>query len=399
MRRKGIFDGLVKSHKSDGTVKNSRCKAHESLGMRRTYQYASVTKDEAQRRRWTFYEAVKFGFYQRGLTLVELVVALAISFIVIGAVYQAFTSQQRTYTIQDQVAEAQQNARVAMNILMRDLRMVGYGKPAGDVTINGKTYSHSIDVEQDPEEEDSDTITLVGCFGSPKGYLTKTADKDDGQITVKSTGNELSQIFDSARSNYIFIGGMGKLRVTVAPGSAEGILTLNGSLTKRYPTGVLSGSIGSGATQIPLRNTDGLRAGDILFLGEDRLIVRDVGTDTITIDTDPEVAGNQGISGSYPAGTYVNPIAVYRVTAVRYSIDSSSGSPVLRRNDEVEGNRTLAENVQELRIDPNDQDDQSLYNIWLTARTRVEDPNYTHPDTGDHYRTRQLESQVRLRNL
>ena len=68
------LDGLVKSHKSDGTVKNSRCKACESLGMKRTYQYAAVTKDEAQRRpsallravsmsngRWTFYEAVKLG--------------------------------------------------------------------------------------------------------------------------------------------------------------------------------------------------------------------------------------------------------------------------------------------------------------------------------------------------
>jgi len=51
-------DGLVKSHKSDGTVKSSRRKARESLGMRRTYQYAAVTKDEAQRRRWIFYEAV-----------------------------------------------------------------------------------------------------------------------------------------------------------------------------------------------------------------------------------------------------------------------------------------------------------------------------------------------------
>jgi hypothetical protein len=326
-------------------------------------------------------------------------VAMAISFIVVGAVYRTFTSQQRTYTIQDQVAEAQQSARVAMNILMRDLRMAGYGKPAGDVVIKGETYSHSIDVGQDPEEEGSDVITLVGCFGSPKGYLTKTADKDDGQITVKSTGNELSEIFDSGRSNYIFIGGMEKLEVTDAPGSEEGILTLNGSLTKRYPTGVLSGSVDPGATQIPLKSTDGLRAGDILFLGEDRLIVRDVGTDTITIDTDPEVAANQGISGGYSGGTFVNPIPVYRLTAVRYSIDSSSGSPVLRRNDEVEGNRTLAENVQELRIDPNDQDDQSLYNIWLTARTRVEDPDYTHPDTGDHYRTRQLESQVTLRNL
>jgi len=39
-----IFDGLVKSNKSDGTGKSSRCKACESLVMRRTYQYAAVTK-------------------------------------------------------------------------------------------------------------------------------------------------------------------------------------------------------------------------------------------------------------------------------------------------------------------------------------------------------------------
>jgi type II secretory pathway component PulJ len=330
------------------------------------------------------------------LTLIELVVALAISFIVIAAVYRTFTSQQKTYTVQDQVAEAQQNARVAVNILMRDLRMAGYGKPKGDVQIAGETYSHSIDVEQDAEQEDSDVIVVVGCFGSPNGYLTRTADKDDNQITVRSTGNELSQIFDSARSDYIFIGGVEKVRVTDAPGSVEGILTLNGSLVKRYPTGVLSGSVESGATQIPLKSTEGLRAGDILFLGQNRLIVRDVGTSTITIDTDPEVAANQGISGSYSEGMFVNPIPVYRLTAVRYSVDSSSGSPVLRRNDEVEGNRTLAENIQELRIDPNDQDDQSLYTLTLTARTRIKDPDYLE---NDGFRRRILESQVRLRNL
>ena len=48
-----------KNHKMDGTVKNSRCKARKSLGMRRTHKYAAVTEDEAQHRRWTFYEAVK----------------------------------------------------------------------------------------------------------------------------------------------------------------------------------------------------------------------------------------------------------------------------------------------------------------------------------------------------
>jgi hypothetical protein len=46
----------------DGKVKSFRCKASKSLGMRRTYKYAAMTKDEAQRRRWTFYEAVKIDF-------------------------------------------------------------------------------------------------------------------------------------------------------------------------------------------------------------------------------------------------------------------------------------------------------------------------------------------------
>jgi len=336
----------------------------------------------------------KGELHQRGLTLIELMVALAIAFIVIGAVYQAITSQQRTYTIQDQVAEVQQNARVAMNILMRDLRMAGFGRPEGNVIIGGETYSHSIDVENDPETDGSSIITLVGCFGSPKGYLTRTADEGDTQITVRSTGNDLDDIFDPARSNYIFIGGMERLRVT---GSEQGILTLNGPLVKRYPTGMLSASIEAGATQIPLRITAGLRAGDILFLGRDRLIVRDVGTDTITIDTDPDTAGNQGISESYLDGTSINPVPVYRLTALRYYIDSDpeSGYLVLRRHDMVEGNRTLAENIQELGVTP-DGDDQPLYEIRLTARTRVQDPDYLE---NEGFRIRVLESQVRLRNL
>jgi hypothetical protein len=53
-----IIDEIVKSQKSDGTLKSSRCKARKSEGMKRTYLYAAMTEDAAERRRWTFYEAV-----------------------------------------------------------------------------------------------------------------------------------------------------------------------------------------------------------------------------------------------------------------------------------------------------------------------------------------------------
>jgi hypothetical protein len=55
------LDEAVKSQKLDGTVKSFRCKARKSDEMRRTYRYAAMTEDAAQRRRWTFYEAVTIG--------------------------------------------------------------------------------------------------------------------------------------------------------------------------------------------------------------------------------------------------------------------------------------------------------------------------------------------------
>jgi type IV pilus assembly protein PilW len=74
---------------------------------------------------------------KEGVTLIELLVALAIFGIVIGAIYRLFIVQTKAYTVQDQAVEVQQNVRSAMEILLRDLRMTGYDddSPASTVTI------------------------------------------------------------------------------------------------------------------------------------------------------------------------------------------------------------------------------------------------------------------------
>jgi type IV pilus assembly protein PilW len=66
---------------------------------------------------------------QRGLTLTELAIAMAVAGIFLAAAYGIFLTQQKTYAVQDQVAEVQQHARVTMNMLARDLRMAGHGIP------------------------------------------------------------------------------------------------------------------------------------------------------------------------------------------------------------------------------------------------------------------------------
>jgi type IV pilus assembly protein PilW len=65
-------------------------------------------------------------FKEKGITLIELMVALVILAVVIGSIYRLFIIQTRAYTVQDQVVEVQQSVRSAMEILLRDLRMTGY---------------------------------------------------------------------------------------------------------------------------------------------------------------------------------------------------------------------------------------------------------------------------------
>lgn len=63
---------------------------------------------------------------KKGVTLIELLVVLVISGIVIGGVYRVFISQTKAYSVQDGVAEIQQDVRGAMEIMVRDIRMAGF---------------------------------------------------------------------------------------------------------------------------------------------------------------------------------------------------------------------------------------------------------------------------------
>ena len=63
---------------------------------------------------------------KKGVTLIELLVALVIFGLVVAGIYRVFVAQSKAYTVQDQVVEVQQNIRSAMELLLRDLRMAGF---------------------------------------------------------------------------------------------------------------------------------------------------------------------------------------------------------------------------------------------------------------------------------
>ena len=74
---------------------------------------------------------------RKGLTLVELMVALVLTAIIGGAAYKALMNQGTSFVRQDQVVEAQQNARVAMDHILRELRLAGYGMSHGYLDDTG----------------------------------------------------------------------------------------------------------------------------------------------------------------------------------------------------------------------------------------------------------------------
>jgi prepilin-type N-terminal cleavage/methylation domain-containing protein len=63
---------------------------------------------------------------RKGVTLIELLIALVICGMVAAGIYQVFIAQSKAYTVQEQVTEVQQSVRSAMEIMLRDLRMAGF---------------------------------------------------------------------------------------------------------------------------------------------------------------------------------------------------------------------------------------------------------------------------------
>jgi type IV pilus assembly protein PilW len=104
---------------------------------------------------------IQSKFNQKGVTLIELLVAMVIAAITMAGIYRVFISQTKTYAIQDQVMEVQQSVRGAMEILLRDLRMTGFDDDnvnsdvtivnplltpvqASDITINYEYYDRNL---------------------------------------------------------------------------------------------------------------------------------------------------------------------------------------------------------------------------------------------------------------
>lgn len=74
---------------------------------------------------------------QKGLSLVELMIALVLGLLILAAIGTVFLSSRQAYSTQEAMARMQENARYAFELMTVDIRQAGYT----DCAPQSKTYS------------------------------------------------------------------------------------------------------------------------------------------------------------------------------------------------------------------------------------------------------------------
>lgn len=117
----------------------------------------------------------------RGFTLVEMLIALTLGLVVVGAAVQLFSRSMSATWIVSQRAELQQNARASSNLLTKDISLAGAGLPTGGVALASGTG----------------TKPRYGCDYTGKCYLGPT---NSGSITYPTQNDPVS----GATINYMY---------------------------------------------------------------------------------------------------------------------------------------------------------------------------------------------------
>ena len=282
------------------------------------------------------------GKRQKGLSLIEMLIAMVIALMIIGGVYRTFTAQQKTYVVQEQVSEAQQSVRAVMDLIARDIRMAGFGRPAW--AVGGLSESVTITVAPSPRVV---TLQLVGAFGAPFALLDNDATMGQNQIIL-----DRSEILNQNTNLLLF--------EQYYDSEPDGDPLASPIPSIRYTNAVVWNDTSEG------------------------------GDTTIDIDGDGSTAGERdGLEIDLTADADDNPnrkvfSQVYRVEVMTYQWTENTGQ--LTRNGSL-----LATHVEDFQV--TDQDDGS-FQVAITVETRTDDPEFA-----GGRRDRTLTSTIMARNM
>jgi type IV pilus assembly protein PilW len=111
----------------------------------------------------------------KGLSLIELVVALALAGIISLFIYRTYTVQRRSYVHQDQLLQMQQNLRMGMEMILREIQMAGFDPSiqktagAGIIQAADQSVQFAMDLDMDGDCQDTDEDVTYSLYTGTHG--------------------------------------------------------------------------------------------------------------------------------------------------------------------------------------------------------------------------------------
>jgi len=160
-------------------------------------------------------------FYSKtGFSLIELLLALATSMIVLGAIYSVFTITNKNFTTQNVAANAQQSLRSAIGLMARDIRLAGLDPV--DTDVFGITYAAQTKIRFTQDSIDSGTGEFNGTVDEANFeevtydlqgnqiiqtlYETVTTSSPNSAVLIRNITNLNFAYFDAANNDLIDYG-------------------------------------------------------------------------------------------------------------------------------------------------------------------------------------------------
>jgi type IV pilus assembly protein PilW len=163
--------------------------------------------------------AMRQSTEQAGFTLIELMVGMAVSVIVVAAAFTILTTTSRTLRANEQVVDTQQNLRMAMEMLARDLKLAGFGSPGVPI---GNCTNGIVPADQNTGGADTgpDSVQLLVPTTRASGanrWTLRLATSTAGTTVITLQPGAVAEMVSSgltANVSYVSIGGSATAQVT-----------------------------------------------------------------------------------------------------------------------------------------------------------------------------------------
>jgi len=253
----------------------------------------------------------------QGFSLVELMVALTIGLIILSSVSMLFVSSKKTYTTQDRLARLQENARFAMQFIIKDLRLTGYYGCVDE--INADSVSNTLN--------------------------SSTSFAYNAQIPLEGLNSAAGTWYPS---------GSATLPSGIASGTDAIAIRMGDASSSVY----IDTEMPNSSAELKVNSVTGFNTGDIIMVSDctstDIMQITQVQTSSVKLQHNPGGGSSPGnstqkLSKAYsPSG---NGTRVMKFMTRQYFIATgASGNPALWRQDNTATPVELVDGIESLQI-------------------------------------------------